>query len=217
MSKANAERSRARQANRSLLTRRNSTSITGQFNSVRQDGVLRVFQSLPEFLHLAILDVHPNVEWFESQPDTFELPGGRAYTADALVRFRRGRRPVYREVKPLAALERDPDLDGRLDDIVAACDDRGADFEIAVQTYWLHPVRWSITSLLRHSARRAKRMEMDVVRMALEDGALSIAELMQVTSLSHTAKFAALALCVSGRAEIRRDQAITPATLVRLT
>lgn len=217
MQNANAARSRTRQSNQSLLTRRNSTSITGQFNSVREDGVLRAFQSLPEFLHLAILDVHPNVDWFESQPDTIELPGGRCYTADALVGFRRGRRPVYREVKPLAAIERDPDLDGKFDELVAACDALGADFEIAVEGYWLNPVRWSITSLLRHSVRRAKRWEIDVVRMALEDGALSIAELMRVTSLFHSAKFAALALCVSGRAELRRDLPITPATLIRLT
>lgn len=205
-----------RRTNRGLLTRRNATSITGQFNSVRGDGVLRAFESRPEFLHLAILDVHPNVEWFETQPEPLRLPGGRIYTADAYARFRRHRRPVYREVKPLWFIERDPDLDGRYDDIVAACAERGADFEIVVQGYWLDPVRWSITSLLRHSARRAGRMEMDVVRMALADGAMSLAEIMRLTALGHAGKFAALSLCVAGVAEIRRNRPVTTETVVRL-
>jgi hypothetical protein len=211
-----ADRSRKRQANRSLLTRRNSTSATGQFNSVRHDGVLRAFQSKPEFLHLAILDVHPNIEWFETQPDTIELPGGRWYTADVFATFRRGRRAVYREVKKRAALETDPDLEGRYLDIVAACEERGADFEIVLEGYWLEPVRWSITSLLRHSVRRASRIEKDIVRMALEDGAMSLAEIMRATSLSHAGRSAALALAADGVATFRRDRAVTLDTLVRL-
>jgi hypothetical protein len=195
-----ADRSRKRQANRSLLTRRNSTSATGQFNSVRHDGVLRAFQS----------------KWFETQPDTIELPGGRWYTADVFATFRRGRRPVYREVKKRAALETDPDLEGRYLDIVAACEERGADFEIVLEGYWLEPVRWSITSLLRHSVRRASRIEKDIVRMALEDGAMSLAEIMRATSLSHAGRSAALALAADGVATFRRDRAVTLDTLVRL-
>lgn len=208
--------SRARQSNRRLLTRRNSTSITGQFNSVREDGVLRAFQSGPEFLHLGILDVHPNVAEFITQPEPFELPGGRAYTADALVRFRRDRRPVYREVKRLADLQRDPDLEDRLLAIVAACDDRDADFEIVVEGYWLDPVRWSITSHLRHAVRRAPLLHRDVVSMALQDGALSIAELERRTALGHDAKFAALSLCGRGQADLQRDRPISPETIIRI-
>lgn len=216
MVSAGANGSRRRQSNRSLLTRRNSTSMTGQFNSVRDDGVLRAFQSRPEFLHLAILDVHSNVDWFETQPDTIELPGGRWYTADVFATFRRGRRPVYREVKKRAALEVDPDLEGRYEDIVAACDQRGADFEIVVEGYWLEPVRWSITSLLRHSVRRASRLEKDVVRVALQDGAQSLAEIMRTTRLSHAGRFAALALAAEGLATFRRDRPVSPETIVRL-
>lgn len=214
-----ANASRLRQSTRAMTTRRNARSITGQFNSIRPtDDLHRAFQSWPEFLHLAILDVHSNVEFFSTQPETFELAGNRAYTPDALIVFRRDRRPVFREVKPRRLLEIDTNkFWERVPAIVEQCEARGADFEIVTEGYWLDPVRWSISSHLRHAVRRAKRWEMDAVLALLEDGAASIAEIMRHPVLGAEGKFAALALCSLGLAELRRDKTIDYSTVIRLT
>lgn len=204
-------------AKRSVLTRRNSKTITGQFNSVREDGVHRVFKSHAEFLHLSILDVDPEVSSFITQIEAFRFASEETFTADAFVTFKGGRRPVFRMVTWLSRIREDPDLHGRRARIEEACDQRSADFEVVTERFWADPIAIEIARSLRHAARRAKRVEMDIITSALEDGALSLAELSRKTGLSHRARSAALSLCAKGRAAIRRDRPIDQTTLFWLT
>jgi len=81
---------------------------------------------------IMLMAVDPEIDDFGSQPETFHfggLKGRRRYTPDFLV-LRRTAFPVYREVKPEAALARDPTFRGRRKAIEAECAARGATFEI---------------------------------------------------------------------------------------
>lgn len=205
---------RTRRSPKSIIQRRNARSVTGNLNSVR-DGFPHVFESRPEALHLAILDSDCTVEWFRSQPETIQLPGGRSYTPDALIRFRSGRY-LYREVKPLWRLEEDPTFDGRRDDIAAACALRGADFEVATEEFWRDPIRCRNASLIRHACRRTTRWECDLVREHLSRGSQSLIEIERETGLDTRGRFAALALGLKGIAKVPADRLITLETVVRL-
>jgi len=204
-----------RREGRSILKRRNARSSTGLINSVR-DGRPHIFESRPEALNLAILDSDPAVGWFASQPETFSLPGGRRYTPDTLVIFRRTGRIVYQDVKLAYRLERDPDFDGRLADIIAACAARGADFEVVPELHFRDSVRLRNASRVRRSVRRVQPEDCRRVYELLRSGPLALGDLERESGLDHAATYAALTLCVKGFAQFDASKPISCETVIRL-
>lgn len=202
---------------RSPLTQRNSRTTTGQFNSIRDDGELRAFKNRPEFLHLTILDVDPDVASFSTQLEALELGPSLSFTPDVLVTFGSERPPAYRVVTWLSRVAKDPELGGRRGFIETECRRRGADFEIVTETYWSDAIRVELATSMRHAVRRASRLEMDMVTSALEGGALSLAELARQTGLAQQARFAALSLCARGKASLSRDRRVGQTTLFWLS
>lgn len=198
---------------RRVVTRRNSSTITGQFNSIREDNVVRVCKNGAEFLYFSILDTDPEVRDFRTDPASLTLASGESFVPDTYVEFRTGRRPVYQKVAWLRSLREDRSLAAKLPMIAAACDDLDADFEAVTEVYWKNADRVAIAKAIRHASRRASRLEMDVVLSALQDGALSVAELKRETGLAHAAKFAALSLCARGKVCLRRDRPLSETTL----
>lgn len=203
-----------RRSDRSILNRRGSKTATGGFNSIRDSSQLP-FESRHELIHLGIIDADPRVDWFVSQPETFDLPGNRQYTPDALIVDRSGQL-CYREVKPSWYFENNPTLDDKLADIVAACAARGAIFQLVTEAYYREPTRWWNARTIRHAYRRAERYEKDIVQQLLRDGARSVAEIERETALGYRGGHAAIALGLNGIVSYRMDKPIDGETLVRL-
>ncbi|RYG86741.1 MAG: hypothetical protein EON59_09275 [Alphaproteobacteria bacterium] len=183
-------------------------------NSVR-DGSAHVFESRPELLVLTILDADQSVAHFQAQPETFALPQARRYTPDVRIDFRSGQR-LYVDVKPVFRLVRDPDFDGRLSDIVAACAARDASFEVWTEAFYWDRARLRNASLLRHARRRSEPLHIDMVRVLLAGRARALVEIERELGLGIDGRFAALALCATGEAMCARDLAIGPQTIIRL-
>lgn len=105
--------------------------VTGYVPS-RKGGGLVPFESILERDLIDRMKEEAGIAAFLAQPETFRWRrDGRArrYTPDFLVVLDDGMR-IYREVKPLSRLERDPSFGGRLADMVRECAERGAGFEI---------------------------------------------------------------------------------------
>lgn len=210
----------SRKRKRRILTRRGSSSCTGQFNTAREKKAPSLdedaYDSRPEFLVLGILDADPTVLTFEPQPETFELPDGRSYTPDIRIVYKSGD-ILYVDVKLAAAFAKNPDFDGKLADIMAAAEARGATFEVWTEAFFKCEMRLRNAALLRHSLKRSPALEKDMVRELLYRGALAIEEIERELSIGDDGRFAALALCAEGKASFDHTREIDfKTTVIRL-
>lgn len=91
---------------------KNHLCVTGSFAS-RKNGLMGSFESLLEKEYMLLLDFDEDVDSFEEQPVTIEIPGvPRGYTPDVLVHFRvnvvtgRVRAPLLTEIKHFEDLKK---------------------------------------------------------------------------------------------------------------
>ena len=196
-------------------TRRNARSVTGALNSVR-DGHAHVFESLGEMRHAAILDVHPEVVRFATQPERIVLSDGRTYTPDAKVWFADGIR-AYREVKPRARLQRDPSLAGKVSLIAAACAVKSAIFQIVTDDWYNACPRLPNAHWLRRAVKRSTTEHVKAVAELLEKTrGLPLSEIGPESGLGNAGRLAACALAGLRRCVIDLQQPIGDDTFFRL-